>query len=155
MQHSGIDPRDMKYMKLALDAAAEAAARGEVPVGCVIVRGDEVLAVCSNRREEDRDATSHAELDAISEACRKLGGWRLIGCEMFVTLEPCPMCAGAIVNSRLPRVVIGAKDARAGALGSVMNLNSYPLNHKPVIEYGVMAEESADLLRSFFRRRRG
>lgn len=146
--------RDERYMRMAVTAAEESAARGEVPVGCVIVRGDEILAVTSNRREENRDATSHAELDAISEACRKLGGWRLLGCELFVTLEPCPMCAGAIVNSRIPRVVIGAKDAKAGALGSVVNLCAYPLNHKPAVVFGVLADECADVLRRFFKGRR-
>ena len=139
-----------KYMRMAIDAAEASAVRGEVPVGCVIVRGDEILAVTSNRREEDKDATSHAELDAISEACRKLGGWRLIGCELFVTLEPCPMCAGAIVNSRIPRVVFGAKDAKAGALGSVVNLCAYPLNHKPEVVSGVLTDECADVLTRFF-----
>lgn len=146
--------RDEKYMRLALEAAAEATKRGEVPVGCVIVRGNEILSLTSNRREENCDATSHAELDAISEACRKLGGWRLPGCELFVTLEPCPMCAGAIVNSRLPRVVFGAKDAKAGAFGSVINLNAYPLNHKPKIIGGVMADECAGILREFFGKKR-
>lgn len=146
--------RDIKYMKIALEEAARAAERGEVPVGCVIVRGDEIIACCSNRREETKNATDHAELSAIREACAKLGGWRLMGCEMYVTLEPCPMCAGAIVNSRLPRVVIGAKDAKAGALGSVINLNSYPLNHKPKLEFGVMKEECAKILRDFFAKKR-
>ncbi len=148
------EARDRKYMAMAMEEARRAADRGEVPVGCVIVRGDEIIAVGSNRREETKDPTDHAELSAIRAASAKLGGWRLLGCEMYVTLEPCPMCAGAIVNSRLPRVVVGAKDARAGALGSVIDLNSYPLNHKPIMKYGVMEDECREVLREFFARRR-
>ena len=146
--------RDASYMRLALAEARAAAERGEVPVGAVIVRGDEVLAACGNRREECKNALSHAEADAIRLACEKLGGWRLPGCELFVTMEPCPMCAGAIVNARLPRVVIAARDARAGAFGSVLNLNAYPLNHKPEIVFGVEEEQAVAVLREFFQRRR-
>ncbi|MCQ2423517.1 MAG: nucleoside deaminase [Clostridia bacterium] len=146
--------RDAYYMRLALEEARAAAARGEVPVGAVIVRGDEILASCGNRREELKNALSHAEADAIRLACEKLGGWRLPGCELFVTMEPCPMCAGAIVNARLPRVVVAARDARAGAFGSVMNLNAYPLNHKPEIVFGVEEEAAVAVLRDFFQRRR-
>ena len=146
--------RDAFYMRLALEEARAAAARGEVPVGAVIVRGDEVLASCGNRREELKNALAHAEADAIRLACEKLGGWRLPGCELFVTMEPCPMCAGAIVNARLPRVVIAARDARAGAFGSVLNLNFYPLNHKPEIVFGVEEEAAVAVLRAFFRGKR-
>lgn len=145
----------MHYMRRALALAEEAAAAGEVPVGCVIVRGGTIVGEGRNRRETDRNALAHAELEAIRQACAAVGGWRLSGCVMYVTLEPCPMCAGAIVNARLPRVVIGAKDARAGAMGSVLNLASYPLNHRAETEYGVLGDESVRLLREFFAARRG
>lgn len=145
---------DEQYMTLALQEAAVAADMGEVPVGAVVVHGGEVIARAHNLRETDRCATAHAELLAIEQACRALGGWRLSDCTLYVTLEPCPMCAGAIVNARLGRVVFGAKDAKAGAMGSVLNVNAYPLNHKPKITQGVMANESGDVLRSFFERRR-
>ena len=154
--------RDAYYMRLALEEARAIALAGRAAgrtnpnplVGAVIVRGDEILASCGNRREELKNALSHAEADAIRLACEKLGGWRLPGCELFVTMEPCPMCAGAIVNARLPRVVVAARDARAGAFGSVMNLNAYPLNHKPEIVFGVEEEAAVAVLRDFFQRRR-
>ena len=146
--------RDAVFMRRALELAREAAAAGEVPVGCVIVRGGEILAEGRNRRETDKNALAHAELEAIGAACRRLGGWRLSGCTLYVTLEPCSMCAGAIVNARVPRVVYGAKDARAGAMGSVLNVNSYPLNHKAEVTGGVEEAECAALLRSFFLARR-
>ncbi len=142
------------FMEAALALAEEAAAAGEVPVGCVIERGGEIIGRGRNRREADRNALAHAEIEAIGEACRTLGGWRLSGCTLYVTLEPCPMCAGAIVNARIPRVVYGAKDARAGAMGSVIHVNSYPLNHKAEIEVGIMEKECAEILREFFRKRR-
>ena len=142
------------YMQEALKLAREAAAEGEVPVGCVIVRGDEIVGRGRNRREKDRTALGHGEIEAISEACRNLGGWRLWDCTLYVTLEPCPMCAGAIVNARIPRVVFGAKDARAGAMGSLINVNSYPLNHHAAVESGVMEGECVTILREFFRGRR-
>lgn len=145
---------DEQYMTLALQEAAVAAEMGEVPVGAIIVHGGEVIAQAHNLRETDRCATAHAELLAIEEACRALGGWRLSDCTLYVTLEPCPMCAGAIVNARLGRVVFGAKDAKAGAMGSVLNVNAYPLNHKPMVTQGIMACECGDVLRSFFERRR-
>lgn len=146
---------DEEYMNLALALAKEAADAGEVPVGCVIVRGGEVIAEGRNRRETDKHALAHAEIEAIDGACRALGGWRLTGCTLYVTLEPCPMCAGAIVNARIPRVVYGAKDARAGAMGSVLNMESYPLNHKADVTAGVCADACAEILRDFFRARRG
>lgn len=146
--------QDEYYMQQALEQARLAEEIGEVPVGAVMVCGDEVIACAYNRRETDRLATAHAELLAIEQACRALGGWRLSDCTLYVTLEPCPMCAGAIVNARVGRVVYGAKDARAGAMGSVMQMNSYPLNHKPAIESGVLAHQCADVLRAFFERRR-
>lgn len=141
-----------------MSAAAEAAKKCEesddVPVGAVIVRNGEIIAVGYNCREREHDATCHAETEAIRKACRVLGGWHLTGCEMYVTLEPCPMCAGAIVNSRIDRVVIGAREPKGGAFGSALDLNSAPLNHKPEIEFGVMEEECSEMLRSFFRKKR-
>jgi len=142
------------FMRRALELAAEAAEAGEVPVGCVIVREGKILSEGRNRRETDRNALAHAEIEAIDRACRTLGGWRLTGCTLYVTLEPCPMCAGAIVNARIPRVVYGAKDARAGAMGSLINVNSYPLNHHAQVEHGVLADECAGILREFFSSRR-
>ncbi len=148
------DNADRFYMEAALELARAAASLGEVPVGCVIVRNGQIIAADFNGREETKDAVYHAECSAISKACRTLGGWRLTGCTLYVTLEPCPMCAGAIWNARVPRVVIGAKDAKAGALGSLINLNAYPLNHKPEIRFGVLAEQSTALLQAFFSTRR-
>ncbi len=145
---------DRFYMEAALELARAAASFGEVPVGCVIVRNGKIIAADFNGREETKDAVYHAECSAISKACRVLAGWRLTGCTLYVTLEPCPMCAGAIWNARVPRVVIGAKDARAGSLGTLINLNSYPLNHKPIVQFGVLAEESTTLLQTFFTSRR-
>ena len=142
---------DREYMLEALALAREAAAAGEVPVGCVIVRGDEIVGRGRNRREEDKTALAHAELEAISQACRALGGWRLWECTLYVTLEPCPMCAGAIVNARIPRVVYGARDAKAGSCGSVCDLFSMAYNHHPQVEAGVLEEECAKLLTDFFR----
>lgn len=142
--------RDEKFMRRAIELAEKAAQLGEVPVGAVIVKGDEIIAEGYNRRESDKNATAHAELLAIDEACKRLGGWRLHMCELYVTLEPCPMCAGAIVNSRIKRVIIGSKDAKAGAFGTLINLNFYPLNHKPEIEFGVCERETTALLQDFF-----
>ena len=142
---------DLYYMDLALELAREAFDRGEVPVGCVIVRGDQVVGRGSNRREGDKSALAHAELEAIGQACRTLGGWRLWECTLYVTLEPCPMCAGAILNARIPRVVYGAGDPKAGVCGSVCSLFSMAFNHHPQVESGVMEEEAAALLRDFFR----
>ena len=142
---------DREYMLEALALAREGAAAGEVPVGCVIVRGDEIVGRGRNRREEDKTALAHAELEAISQACRALGGWRLWECTLYVTLEPCPMCAGAIVNARIPRVVYGARDAKAGSCGSVCDLFSMAYNHHPQVEAGVLEEECAKLLADFFR----
>ena len=148
---------DAYFMDEALTQAREAAADGEVPVGCVIVRGDTVVGRGRNRRETDKSARAHAEIEAIGEACRRLGGWRLWQCELFVTLEPCPMCAGAIVNSRIKRVVYGARDAKAGCCGSVTDLFALPFNHRPQVEGGLLEDECAALLAAFFeelRRRR-
>lgn len=149
-----MNERDERFMRRALTLAAEAASLGEVPVGAVVVKDGEIIAEAYNRREIDKNATAHAELLAIDAACKKLGGWRLHKCDLYVTLEPCPMCAGAIVNSRIKRVIIGAKDAKAGALGSLINLNFYPLNHKPEVIFGVLESEAIGLLQEFFKRLR-
>ena len=146
--------RDIVFMEEALRLAKEAAADGEVPVGCVIVRGDEIVGRGRNRRETGKTALGHAEIEAISDACTRLGGWRLWECTLYVTLEPCPMCAGAIVNARIPRVVFGASDAKCGACGSVCDLFSMEFNHHPEVEKGVLAEESAALLTEFFEQLR-
>ena len=142
---------DQEFMDVALELAREAAAEGEVPVGCVIVRNGEIVGRGRNRRETGKTALGHAEIEAIAEACRNLGGWRLWECTLYVTLEPCPMCAGAIVNARIPRVVFGASDAKCGACGSVCDLFSMNFNHHPQITRGVREEEAAALLTEFFR----
>lgn len=139
-----------KYMKAAIAQAKRAAAKGEVPVGAVIVRDGEIIARAYNTRETDKNALCHAEIKAIRKACKKLGGWRLTRCEMYVTLEPCPMCAGAIVNSRIVSVVYGASDKKAGAFGTLFDMNDFGLNHKPEIVGGVMEEKCAALLSDFF-----
>jgi len=146
--------RDEFFMARALTLANQAALLGEVPVGAVVVMDGEIVAEAYNRRELDKNALAHAELLAIDKACAKLGGWRLHKCDLYVTLEPCPMCAGAIVNARIRRVIVGAKDAKAGAMGSLMNVNFYPLNHHPAVEFGVLERECADILREFFLRLR-
>lgn len=146
--------RDETFMREALVLAREAAALGEVPVGAVAVKDGVIVGRGRNRRETGKSALCHAELEAIDEACRALGGWRLWQCELFVTLEPCPMCAGAIINARIPRVVFGAKDKKAGSCGSVVNLFELPYNHKPELVSGVLEEECASLLTEFFRQLR-
>ena len=146
--------KDVEYMTRALDLAKQAAAEGEVPVGCVIVRDGRIVGEGRNRREGIRNALAHAEIEAIDQACRTLGGWRLIGCTLYVTLEPCPMCAGAIVNARIPRVVYGGKDIRFGAMGSLFDLNALPLNHHAEVESGILAEECVTALKEFFAKKR-
>lgn len=146
--------QDEYYMRLALDQAREAAAQEETPIGAVLVWDGEVIASAYNRRELDRRATAHAEILAIEQACRKLGGWRLHKATLYVTLEPCPMCAGAIINARIKRVVYGAPDRKAGCCGSVTDLFREKFNHHPEVTGGVLAEESAALLTSFFKRLR-
>ena len=138
------------FMDEALRLAQEAAREGEVPVGCVIVRNGQIVGRGRNRRELSRNALAHAEVEAINDACCNLGGWRLWDCTMYVTLEPCPMCAGAIVNARIPQVICGAKDHKSGACGSVCDLFSMDFNHHPQVESGIREEECAALLREFF-----
>ena len=140
-----------KYMSYALELADEAAQIGEAPIGCVIVRDGQIVGKGYNRRESGKNALSHAEIEAIDMACRTLGGWRLIGCDMYVTLEPCPMCTGAIINARIPRVFFGAYDPKAGSCGSVVNLFELPYNHKPELVGGVMEKECSQKLTDFFR----
>lgn len=142
-------------MRLALREATRAAEHGDVPIGAVVVHEGEVIGLGGNERELQGDPTAHAEVIALREAARRLGSWRVLDSVLYVTLEPCAMCAGAIVLARVPRVVFGARDPKAGAAGSVLNvLNVEQLNHRPVVEEGLLAEESADLLRSFFEARR-
>ena len=145
---------DREYMLEALALAREASEAGEVPVGCVVVRNGEIVGRGRNRREEGRSALAHAELEAISQACRALGGWRLWECTLYVTLEPCPMCAGAIVNARIPRVVYGAADKKCGAVRSVCSLFDMKFNHHPSVEAGVLEEECGQLLTEFFQKLR-
>ncbi len=139
------------FMREAMKEAAKAAEEGEVPIGAVVVKGDTVVGRGHNRRETDKNALAHAEIEAIRDACERLGGWRLWECDLFVTLEPCPMCAGAIINSRIVTVYYGASDKKAGSCGSVVNLFDLPYNHKPNQVSGVLGDECADLLKQFFR----
>ena len=142
---------DAKFMKEALRLAKEAAERGEIPVGAVIVKDGDIIARASNHREEKQNALSHAETEAISIACAELHSWRLDGCELYVTLEPCPMCAGAIINARIKTLVFGAYDLAAGSIDSVVNLCSYPYSHRPEIYGGIYENECAGLLSDFFK----
>src|SRR5205807_9384288 len=149
-------PRDEYFMRLALREAARALEHDDVPIGAVIVREGELIGSGHNEREVREDPTAHAEMIALREAARALGSWRVLDSVMYVTLEPCAMCAGAIVLARIPRVVFGAFDPKAGAAGSVLDVLNVPqLNHRPQVESGLLAEESADLLRTFFASRRG
>lgn len=145
---------DEDYMREAIQLAKHAYAMGEVPVGAVVVCGDRIVGKGYNRRETDKNALCHAEIMAIDEACRTLGGWRLWQCRLYVTLEPCPMCAGAIINARIPQVFFGAFDSKAGSCHSVINLFNLPYNHKPTAVGGIFAEECAALLSQFFKERR-
>ncbi|MBQ9773142.1 MAG: tRNA adenosine(34) deaminase TadA [Clostridia bacterium] len=145
---------DEYWMQMALEAAQCAAERGEIPVGAVMVRNGEAIAVTHNRCEELHDATAHAERLAVSEAGKRTGTWRLSGCTLYVTLEPCPMCMGALINARIDRIVYGAKDPHAGACESLLRLQSYPLEASPDCTGGVLEDEALQLLRSFFRARR-
>ena len=141
---------DFDFKNLAIEQAKLSADELEVPVGAVIVRNGEVVSVGRNRRENGKNALAHAEIEAIDLACKKLGGWRLWECEMYVTLEPCPMCTGAIINSRIRRLVFGASDYKAGSCGSVVNLFDLPYNHKPEVLSGFMQEECSAILTDFF-----
>ena len=142
---------DEQWMREALALAREAAADGEVPVGCVVTHGERIVGRGRNRRECGKSALAHAELEAIAEACRTLGGWRLWQCTLYVTLEPCPMCAGAILNAHIPRVVWGAADRKSGASGSLVDLLHLPGCFQPEVVSGVLAEDCSSLLTDFFR----
>ena len=143
------------YMAKALELAREAAEDGEVPVGCIILDKDNnIIGRGRNRREKCSDATAHAEIEAIREACSKLGDWRLDECSIYVTLEPCPMCTGAIINSRIPKLVFGARDAVTGSCGSVIDLFSENYGHRPAVFSGVLKDDSASLLKDFFKDKR-
>ena len=141
---------DEYYMREALSLAKEAFSMGEVPVGAVAVWDGKIVGRGMNRRETDKNALRHAEIAAIDEACKNLGGWRLWKCDLYVTLEPCPMCAGAIINSRIRRVIFGASDAKAGSCGSVTDMFSLPYNHKPEVVSGILERECSELLTEFF-----
>ena len=145
---------DERFMEEALALAREAFADGEVPVGCVITKGGQIVGRGRNRREKGKSALAHAEIEAIDEACRTLGGWRLWECTLYVTLEPCPMCAGAIINARIPRVVYGARDAKCGAAQSVCSLFSMDFNYHPQVEQGILEQPCAALLTEFFQKLR-
>ena len=145
---------DERFMEEALVLAREAFDDGEVPVGCVITKGDQIVGRGRIRREKGKSALAHAEIEAIDEACRTLGGWRLWECTLYVTLEPCPMCAGAIINARIPRVVYGASDAKCGAARSVCSLFSMDFNHHPQVEQGILEQRCAALLTEFFQKLR-
>lgn len=138
-------------MRQALELAKQASDEGEVPVGAVVVCEGKVVGTGRNRREKEKNALCHAEIEAIDNACKTLGGWRLHKCDLYVTLEPCPMCSGAVINSRIKRLVYGAADKKAGCARSVTNLFDMPFNHKPEIVSGVLEEECASLLQDFFR----
>ena len=147
---------DSEWMRLALSEGRRAAELGEVPVGAVVVRGDELLGAGHNRREIEGDPLAHAEILALRQAAARVEGWRLLGCTMYVTLEPCAMCAGALVNSRVERLVFGASDPKAGYCGSLGDIpRDSRLNHRLLVESGVLAEECGALLRAFFQRLRG
>ncbi|MGN0473731.1 MAG: nucleoside deaminase [Acutalibacteraceae bacterium] len=142
---------DEKFMRIAMEQARLAALEGEVPVGAAIVKDGEVISVGRNRRELGKNALAHAELEAINGACRALGGWRLWQCDLYVTLEPCPMCTGAIINARIRRLIYGASDRKAGSCGSIINLFDLPYNHKPIMISGCLGDECSAMLTEFFR----
>ena len=145
---------DVAFMREAMVLAKMAEDIDEVPVGALIVRDGQIISRAYNTRETSKCATHHAEILAIEEACRVLGGWRLPGCTLYVTMEPCAMCAGAIINARIPRVVYGAPDLRFGAFGSLINLAEVPLNHKPEILGGILGDENVEILRAYFKKKR-
>jgi tRNA(adenine34) deaminase len=141
---------DIAFMKEALSLAVKAGIAGEVPVGAVVVSAGRIIGRGYNRRETSKSALCHAEIEAISEACQKIGSWRLCGCDIYITLEPCPMCAGAIINARIDRVIYACKDPKAGSCGSVLNLFEFPFNHSPAVFSGCLHDEASSLLRNFF-----
>ncbi len=145
---------DIKFMRRAINCAKKAALRGEVPVGAVVVKDGKVISTGYNRREEKKNAIMHAEMIAIDRACKKLGAWRLEGCELYVTLEPCPMCAGAVANARIKNVYFGAYDTKMGAVSSVIDLSKYNFNHHFEAEGGILKDECASLLSDFFKKLR-
>ena len=142
---------DKRFMKRAISLAKAAGEMGEVPVGAVIVKDGEIIAEGKNERENKQNALSHAEIEAINNACKALNSWRLDGCEMYVTLEPCPMCTGAIINSRIKTLVFGAYDSRMGSVDSVVNLCDYPYNHKVEVYGGICEDECKEILQQFFK----
>lgn len=142
------------FMKAALTEAQKAFELGEVPVGAVITKGNEIVSTGYNKRETDKNALMHAEIDAIHKACEALGGWRLWQCNIYITLEPCPMCAGAIINARIPNVFFGAYDYKNGSCGSVTNLFAMPFNHQPSFTGGILQQECSTILTDFFKRLR-
>ena len=154
MSENNINNDDVLFMNMAIEEAKKAAEIGEVPVGAVVVCEGKIISSAFNTRETGKNALHHAECKAIDLACKTLGGWRLHKCDLYVTLEPCPMCAGAIVNARIKRVIYGADDMKAGAFGSVFNMNDFALNHKPSITKGVCKEDCANLLTDFFSKLR-
>ena len=142
------------FMKLALEEAKNAYELGEIPIGAVVVTNNEIISTGYNKRELNKNALLHAEIEAIYKACEKLGGWRLWECELYVTLEPCPMCAGAIVNAHIPKVYFGAYDQKNGSCGSAINVLSMPNNFKPYYEGGILEEECRNIIKDFFKRLR-
>ena len=145
-----MDERDIYWMQVAISYAKKAYDMGEVPVGAVVVQGDKLIGYGYNTREHSKNALDHAEIKAIDMACRALGGWRLVGCQLYVTLEPCSMCAGACINARIERVCYGAPDVKYGAFGGVVNLNDYPFNFHPQVCGGVLCQQVQQMMRSFF-----
>lgn len=143
-----------RFMRAAIGRGKTASKHGETPVGCVIVKDGKIIGGGRNKRENSKNVLCHAEIEAINSACSKLGGWRLCGCDIYVTLEPCPMCAGAIINARIDNVYFGAYDAKAGSFGSVTDLSLLPYNHRPEIHGGILKEECGALLSDFFKRLR-
>lgn len=154
MPNVQFNEKDIFYMKKALEIAEKYTQHGEVPVGAVIVKDGEIISFGTNHRENEKNCLCHAEIEAINNACKKLNGWRLWQCSMYVTLEPCPMCAGAIINARIPRVVFGAYDKKNGSCGSVINLFELSYNHKPEVTGGVLQEECSAVLKEFFKKLR-
>lgn len=146
-----MENREAYYMEEALKEAKKAYNSGEVPVGAVIVRNGEIVARGRNKRESEKNALLHAETDAINNACKALGGWRLWNCEIYVTLEPCPMCAGAIINAHIPKVYFGAYDEKNGSCGSVTNLFEMPYGYKPECKGGILQEECSNIIKDFFK----